>query len=55
MNQSELADKLNYTKSSVSAMLSRDTWKVNELIKYANAIGYEVRIELVNPITGETI
>lgn len=55
MNRSELADKVGYSKSNLSAMIKRDTYKTGELEKIAQSMGYELEINFVNPITGERI
>jgi len=55
MNRSELADKVGYSKSNLSVMLKRDTYKTSELDKIAKALGYEIEINFINPVTGERI
>lgn len=55
MNQTDLAEKVGYSKSNLSAMMKRDTYKTNELEKIAQAMGYEIEVNFINPVTKDKI
>lgn len=48
LNQSELADRLGITQSRVSRLESAEDLKLSTLIGYADAVGAELRIELLH-------
>ena len=55
LNQTELCSLINMKKSNLSLILDRDTYKTDVLEKLANALGYNLEINLVDQETGEKI
>ena len=44
ITQTALAEKLGYTKQGFNNLLSRDNFKVSDVQKIANALGYDMVI-----------
>jgi len=55
MNQKEFCDKNNIDEGNFSRKLKQDKFVKNELIVFANALGYNVKIVLIDQETGEEI
>ena len=44
---SDLAERLGVSRQNVNQLLSRDNFKFSDMVKYAAALGYDVKIELL--------
>lgn len=55
MNQKEFCEKSGRDNGNFTKVLQRDKFKVEELEKIANDLGYDLEINLVDNKTGEKI
>lgn len=53
--QYEVAEKIGYTKHGFNNLLNRDNYKLNDIIKIADALGYDVNIQFVDRATNRVI
>ena len=54
--QIEIAEKLGITKSNFNNLIHKTDFKLfNDIVKIANAIGYDVKISFVDQDTGKII
>lgn len=47
MNVSNLADKLGTSPQNLSAKLKRNNFSMKEMLKIANALGYDLNVEFI--------
>lgn len=55
MTQTQLAEILGTSKQILNRTIGREVWKTSDLEKIANAIGYNVKIQLIDAQTGKII
>lgn len=55
MNGNDMANVLGCTSQNIYQTLLRDKWNLNQLIKYANSLDYDVEIVLKDRKSNERI
>lgn len=50
----ELAERLDVSRQNVNQRLLRDTFYYADMVKYADAIGYDVKVDLIKREEGGT-
>ena len=48
MKHIDVADKLGYTKQGFSNLLKKDNYKLDDIIKIADIIGYDVQLSFID-------
>ena len=55
MSERDLARKMGDTPQNLNNKMKRNDFKISELQKIADALGYELVVKFVDPNTGEEI
>ena len=55
MTQTEVAEKLGTSKGNFNNQLNRDNYRLEDIIKIAEVLGYEVNLILIDKDTNENI
>ena len=54
-NQMELSNKIGVHRSGLSRTINRDNWTTDDIERIASALGYSVRLQLIDEKTGKIL
>lgn len=55
VKQIDIADSIGLKKQNFSDQLRRDNFRINDIIKIADTIGYETRLQFIDKDSGKII
>jgi len=55
LKQIDLAEKLKLSKENFHAQLKRDNYRISEIVKIADILGYDVKLHFIDRENGKII